>query len=67
MQHPETDTGPSGSHWGEKEQIMSAPVLLMTGTALSHNSGILASVDNPVSCAQANENDSMSSEASTRP
>ena len=67
MQHLETDTGPSGPHWGEKEQIMSAPTLLMIGTALSHNSGIPTSVDNPVSCAQADDNDSMSSEAPTRP
>ena len=40
---------------------MSAPVPLMTGTALSHNSRILAFVDNPFSCAQANGNRSMSS------
>ena len=40
---------------------MSAPVPLMTGTTLSHNSGILASMDNQVSCAQADGNDSMSS------
>ena len=52
MQHPETDTGPSGLHWGEKEQTAFAPVPLMTGNAPSHNSKILASVDNPVSCAR---------------
>ena len=40
---------------------MSAPVPLMTGTMLSHNSGILAPMDNPVSCAHADSNDSMSS------
>ena len=40
---------------------MSAPITLMTGTALSHNYGILVSVDNPVSCAQADGNNSMSS------
>ena len=48
MQHPETDTSPFGPHWGEKEQIVSSPVPLMTGTTLSHNSEIPASVDNPV-------------------
>ena len=40
---------------------MSAPIPLMTETVLSHNFGILASVDNPVSCDQADGNDSMSS------
>ena len=60
MKHPETDTGHSSPHWGEKEQIMSAPIPLMIGTALSHNSGILASMDNPVSFAQADGNSSMS-------
>ena len=60
MQHPGNDTSPSDPYWGEKEQTMSAPVPLMTGTALSHNFGILTSVDNPVSCAQAYGNDSMS-------
>ena len=47
MQHPETDVGSSSSHWGEKEQIVSAPVLLMTGTALFQNPGILTSEGNP--------------------
>ena len=61
MQHPETDTGPSGPHWDEKEQIVSTLVPLMTRTTLSHNSRIPASVDNLVSCAQADGNDSMSS------
>ena len=44
---------------------MSALVPLMIETALSHNSGILAFVDNPVSCAQADGNDSMSSTPSS--
>ena len=39
---------------------MSVPVPLMTGNALSHNSGILAFADNSVSCAQVDGNDSMS-------
>ena len=65
MQHPRTDTGPSSPYWGEKEQTVSLPVSLMIGTALSHNSGILASLDNPVSCARADGNDSMSSAPSS--
>ena len=61
MQHPGTDTSPSSPHWGEKEQTMFALVPLMIRTMLSHNSGILASVDNSVSCSQADGNDSLSS------
>ena len=61
MQHSGTNTGPSGLYWGEKEQTVSELVPLVAGTTLSHNSGILASVDNLVSCAQADGNDSMSS------
>ena len=61
MQHLETNTGPFGSYWGEKEQTVSTHAPLMTGTTLSHNSKILAYVDNPVSFAQADGNDSMSS------
>ena len=40
---------------------MSECVPLMTGTEVSHDSGILASVGNPVSYAQADGNDNMSS------
>ena len=65
MQHLKTDTGPFGSHWGEKEQTVSTPISLMTGTMLSHDSRIPASVDNPVSCAQADGNDGMSSAPSS--
>ena len=61
MQHPEINTSPSGPHWGEKVQTVFASIPLMNGTALSHNSEILASVDNPVSCAQVDGNGSMSS------
>ena len=61
MQHPEIDAGPFGPHWGEKEQTVYVPVPLMTGTAQSHNSRIPASMDNPVSCSQADANGSMSS------
>ena len=49
MEHPETDTGPSSPHWGEKEQIVSAVVPLINRTALSLNSRIPASEGNPVS------------------
>ena len=61
MQYSETDISPSRLHWGENEQIMSAHVPLMTGTEVSRIPGIPASVDIPVSCAQANGNGSMSS------
>ena len=61
MQHPGTDTGPSGPYWGEKKQTMSVPVPLMTGIALFHNSGILASEGNPASYVQADGSGSMSS------
>ena len=40
---------------------MSEYVLLMTGTEVSHDPGILASMGNPVSCVQADGNDNMSS------
>ena len=61
MQHLETDTDtdPSSLYWGEKEQTASVLIPLMTRNVPSNNSGILASVDNPVST-QANGNDSMS-------
>ena len=61
MQHPETDTGPSGPHWGEKKQIVSAPVPLMTGTALSQNPGILASKGNSASHVRADGSNNKSS------
>ena len=61
MQYPGTDAGSSGPHWGEKEQTVSIHVLLMIGIKVSYSLGILASVDNPVSCAQADGNGNMSS------
>ena len=64
MQHHETDISPSGPHWGEKEQTASTHVSLMIGTVMSHNFMIPAPVDNPVSCAQADGNGSMSYVAS---
>ena len=60
MQCPSIDTGSPGPWWGKEEQIESVHVPLMIGTAVSHNSGILASEDNPVSCVQAGCNGNMS-------
>ena len=61
MQHPGTDIGSPSPCWGKEEQTASAYVLLMIGTVMSHNSEIPASLDNLVSCAQADDNGSMSS------
>ena len=60
VQHPETYTGPSGLHWGEKEQTTSAPVPLMTKNALSQYPGILAHEGNPASHVRADGNGNMS-------
>ena len=61
MQYPETDTGPSGPHWGEKEQTVSVSVPLMTETASSQYLEILASKGNPASYVQANGRNNISS------
>ena len=61
MQHPRTDTGSSGSHWGKKEQTVSVKVSLMTGTVLSHNPRIPAFEGNSASYVQANGSNNMSS------
>ena len=61
MQHLETDIGPSGPHWGEKEQTTSAHVPLMTGTTPSQYPEILAFEDNPASHVQADGNGNISS------
>ena len=61
MQHLGNDIGPSSPHWGEKEQTMSTPVPLMTGTAVSRISRILASVGNLVSHVRVDGNGNMSS------
>ena len=61
MQHPETDIGFPGPCLGKEEQTWSVHVPLMIRSVMCHNSGIPASVDNPVSCAQAYGNGSMSS------
>ena len=59
MQRPRIDTGSPGPWWGKKEQTESVNVPLMTGTEVSHNSGILASEGNPVSCVQTGGNGKM--------
>ena len=61
MQHPGTDTGSSDPHWGVEEQTVSAPIPLMTGTALVQNPEIHAFAGNLVSYAQADGNRNMSS------
>ena len=61
MLHPEICTGPSGLHWDEKEQTVSAPIPLMTRTEVSPILGILASTGNLVSHVQADGNGNMSS------
>ena len=60
MQHPETDTSPSGPHWVKKEQTASAHVPLMTGTVPSQNPEILASEGNPASYVQADGRNNIS-------
>ena len=61
MPYPKIDTCSPGPYWGKKEHIASVHVPLMTETGVFHSPGIPTSVDNPVSCAQANGNGSMSS------
>ena len=61
MKHLETDTGPSGPHWGENEQTGSAPIPLMTGIAPSNYPEILASEGNPASYVQADGKNNISS------
>ena len=60
MSYFETDTGSYSPYWGKKEQFVSECVSLMTGTVVSHNSGTSASMGNPTSCAQADDNGNMS-------
>ena len=50
MQRPKIVTGSSSPWWGKEEKNESTSVPLMTGTKVSHNSGILASEGNPASC-----------------
>ena len=61
MQHSVTNTGSLGPWWGKEEQNESMHVPLMTETVVSHNFGIPASENNPVSCVQAGGNGNMSS------
>ena len=51
-----TDTSSHDPWWGKEEQTKSVNVPLMTGTGVSHNSGIPTSEGNPVSCVQAGGN-----------
>ena len=57
MPYFDTDTGSFGPCWGKKKQTVSECVPPMTGTRVSHNSGTFDSVGNPVSCAQADGNE----------
>ena len=59
MQHPRTDTSSPGPWWGKEEQTKSVNIPLMTGTGVSHNSGISASDSNLVSSIQASTNGNM--------
>ena len=56
MQHPGTDTGSSGSHWGEKEHTASVHVPLTIGTEVPCSLGIPTSAGNLVSYVRANGN-----------
>ena len=59
--YSEADTGSSGPCWGKKEQTVFKCFSLMIRTMVSHYSGTSAFIGNPISCAQADENGSMSS------
>ena len=61
MQHPRTDTGSSGPHWGKKEQTIFVHVPLMIGIVLSYNLRILASEGNPALYVQADGSNKISS------
>ena len=61
MHNLKTNTGSPSPWWGREEQTESVHIPLMTGTEVSHNSGIPASKNNPVSCVQASGNANMSS------
>ena len=59
MQHPRINTGSLGPWWDREEQTESMNILLMTGTRVSHNSGIPTFEGNLVSCVQASDNSNM--------
>ena len=59
MQRLRTDTGSLGPWWGRDEQTEFVNAPLMIGSEVSHNSGILASEGNLVSCVQAGDNSNM--------
>ena len=50
MQHPGTDTGSSGLHWGKKEHTASVHVPPITRTKVSHGLGIPATTGNRLTC-----------------
>ena len=66
MQLPETETSSSGLYRDVEEYIVSSPVLLLTGTALSQNPGIPVSWANPSSYVLAAGNCSTPSAQSDR-
>ena len=66
MQLPETETGSSGLYRAVKEYTVSSLVLLLTGTTLSQNPGILVSRGNPSSYVQAVGNGNTPSAQSDR-
>ena len=61
MKRPGAYTNSPGPWWGKEEQTEFVHVPLVIGIGVSHNSGILASEENLVSCVQASGNGNMSS------
>ena len=60
MQRLTADIVSLGSWWGKEEQTMSIYIPPMTGTEVSHNSGIPVSEDNPASGVQVDGNGNIS-------
>ena len=61
MQHPKTNVRSPDLYWDKKKHTVFVHVPLMTGTVVSHNTGIPAFEDNPASCVQADGSSNMSS------
>ena len=59
--HSTTETSSFDPYWGEKEQTVSAPVTLVTGTMLDQIPGIPAFAGNPTPYVEADGNRNMSS------
>ena len=57
---PGTDIVSFSPWWGREGQTESMNIPLMIGTGVSHNSGIITSKGNLVSCVQAGGNENMS-------